>query len=71
MVRLNGANYIKFSKISIVATNASLGYGVVLTNGASYNEFSNCVIQVPAGTASTTSTRLRASERALVGRWAR
>lgn len=53
VVRLNGASYIKFSKMSIVATNASLGYGVVLTNGASYNEFSNCVIQVPAGTASS------------------
>ncbi len=53
VVRLNGATYIKFSKMSIVATHASQGYGVVLTNGSSYNEFSNCVIQVPAGTASS------------------
>jgi hypothetical protein len=55
VVRLNGADYIKFKYLTISNPNATLGRVVELTNSASNNEFSNNVIQAALSTTSTTA----------------
>ena len=55
VVRLNGADYIKFKYLTISNPNATLGRVVELTNSASNNEFSNNVIQAALSTTSTSA----------------
>ncbi|MCX6232871.1 MAG: right-handed parallel beta-helix repeat-containing protein [Bacteroidetes bacterium] len=53
VVKLNAADYIKFKYMSFTNSTAGLGRVVELANGASYNEFSNNIIQTALSTTST------------------
>lgn len=55
IVKLDGASYISLDSFNIVGTDLTYGYGVLLTNGANYNNINACVIDLTAVT-STTST---------------
>ncbi len=47
-VKLDSANYIIFQNMSIITTGSSYGHVVELAHGASYNTFTNNVIQSPS-----------------------
>ncbi|MBP7476874.1 MAG: right-handed parallel beta-helix repeat-containing protein, partial [Chitinophagales bacterium] len=51
---LNGADYIRVKNLNIVASNATLGFGVHLWNGADNNIFDSCNVNV--NTTATGST---------------
>lgn len=49
IIKLNGADYVTISNLSITATGSSTaeyGYGIQLMNGADYNQVRNCSISV-------------------------
>lgn len=50
VVRYNGCSYITFSKMTIIATNSTAGYAVLITNGAHHITLTNNIITSPAGT---------------------
>lgn len=43
---LNGADYVRIQNLTINATGASYGYGILLTNAADYNQISGCTINI-------------------------
>ena len=54
-LRLNGADYITFKNLNIVAQGSTYGFAVHLSNGADWNTFDSCTITAnKAATASTT-----------------
>lgn len=55
-LRLNGADFFRFEKLTIQALDITYGRVVELTNGAHYNKFSNC--QILSAGASSSSTAL-------------
>ncbi|MFC2111453.1 right-handed parallel beta-helix repeat-containing protein, partial [Bacteroidota bacterium] len=44
VIFLDGAKYISFKHITLIASGTSYAYGVHITNGAEYNTIENCVI---------------------------
>jgi len=55
VIRLNGADYLRFKHLSIInSTQSTLGRVVEITNQANFNEFTNNVIQTPLSTSSST-----------------
>jgi hypothetical protein len=54
VVRLNGADYFRFEKLTMRALDPTNGRVVELINGAHYNRFSNCQL-ISAGTTSLSS----------------
>ncbi len=52
IIHLNGADYIRLTNLIIKTTNTVYGWGIRLSNDASYNEIRNCDIDMSA--ASTT-----------------
>ncbi|MFZ4413952.1 MAG: T9SS type A sorting domain-containing protein [Bacteroidales bacterium] len=56
VIRLNGADYIRFKHLTIVNTSQNgMGRVIELINKANFNEFSNNVIQTAPSTVSTSS----------------
>ncbi len=55
VLRLNGSDYFTIDSLKIVGTNATYGFGILLSAGANYNTIRNCDIDLSAVT-STTST---------------
>ena len=53
VLRLDGADYITIRNLTITANGSSDGFGVHLTNEADYNEISDCIINVPQSSSST------------------
>lgn len=51
-VRLDGADYITFTDLTIKATGSSYGRVVEFINGADNNTISNCIIDMPTTTSS-------------------
>jgi hypothetical protein len=52
VINLDGADYFRFKNITIQASGATYGYGVVYGNDASFNEFEGNIIRVAAGSSS-------------------
>ncbi|MES2619822.1 MAG: T9SS type A sorting domain-containing protein [Bacteroidota bacterium] len=55
VLRLNGADYFTIDSLKIVGSNATYGFGILLSNNSDYNTIRNCEIDLSAIT-STTST---------------
>jgi hypothetical protein len=61
VITLNGADYLRFRNLTVNSTNASIGYGIYFTNLANYNEITECVINMPANSTSTSHICIVAS----------
>jgi hypothetical protein len=61
VITLNGADYMKFKNLTVNSTNGNYGYGFLFTNQASYNEISDCVINLPTNTTTTAHIGIVAS----------
>jgi hypothetical protein len=56
IIRLNGADYVTFKKLSIVAVSGStFGWGIHLTNGADNNKIDSCTIDISTVSSTTQS----------------
>lgn len=53
VLKLNGADYIRFENISIISTGASITRAVEITGGANYNKFTGNLIETDLATSST------------------
>ena len=53
VIKLDGADYLRFNNINIIPTNANYTWGVWLLNGADYNRIENCKIDITASTNSS------------------
>jgi hypothetical protein len=53
IIKLDGADYIIIDSLEIVSVSATYGWGVHLTNGADYNQVTNCTIDMSATTSTT------------------
>jgi len=58
---LEGADYVSFENIKILANGSTYGWAVWLTKAANYNNFDNCLIQAGLTATSTYSIPLVAS----------
>ena len=61
IIDLNGADYVKFTNLSITGVSNTYGVGVHLRNQANYNEVSNCTITLPITSTSAYSAYVLAS----------
>ncbi|MFA6233429.1 MAG: BNR-repeat neuraminidase N-terminal domain-containing protein, partial [Bacteroidota bacterium] len=61
VITLNGADFIRFKNLTVNSTHGSYGYGFLFTNQASNNEISNCVINLPTNTTSSSHIGIVAS----------
>ncbi|MBI3141326.1 MAG: hypothetical protein HYZ16_00715, partial [Bacteroidetes bacterium] len=58
---LEGADYVRFHNMRILANGSTYGWAVHLTGAADYNSFTNCVIQASLSSSSSSSIALVAS----------
>jgi hypothetical protein len=66
VITLDGADYVRFRNLTVNSTHADYGYGFLLTNStnsdpSNYNEISNCFINLPANTNSSSHIGIVAS----------
>jgi len=52
IIKLRGADYLRFKNLTVQSTNANYGYGFYFTGGADYNEVDNCIINISQTTMS-------------------
>ena len=55
VLQLDSASYITYKNMTIRATNPTIGRAIDLSNTASYDSISNCIINVPPSANTTTS----------------
>ncbi|HOJ05850.1 MAG TPA: BNR-repeat neuraminidase N-terminal domain-containing protein, partial [Bacteroidota bacterium] len=46
IVKLRGADYLRFKNLTVQSTNANYGYGFYFTGGADYNTIDSCIINI-------------------------
>ena len=61
VLKLDGADYLRFKNLTIRATGSTYGYGVLFTNQANYNHFIACSIEASPTSTNTYSIAMLAS----------